>query len=73
MAIELQVQMEIKKNGSFAQNLLLKRNDEVGFLLLISSLLSLITNFDSANMFIGLGLMRFYRCNFTFCLELKKQ
>jgi hypothetical protein len=42
MAIELQVQMEIKKNGSFAQNLLLKRNDEVGFLLLISSLLSLI-------------------------------
>jgi uncharacterized membrane protein len=50
--------MENQKKWDFAQNYSSKEIMKLGFLLLISSLLSLITNFDNLiNMFIGLGLM----------------
>ena len=50
--------MENQEKWNFAQNYSSKEMMKLGFLLLISSLLSLITNFDNlTNMFIGLGLM----------------
>lgn len=50
--------MENQEKWNFAQNYSSKEMMKLGFLLLISSLLSLITNFDNlTNMFIGLGFM----------------
>jgi uncharacterized membrane protein len=50
--------MENQEKWDFAQKYSSKEIMKLGFLLLISSLLSLITNFDNlTNMFIGLGLM----------------
>jgi uncharacterized membrane protein len=50
--------MENQEKWDFAQNYSSKEMMKLGFLLLISSLLSKVTNFDNlTNMFIGLGLM----------------
>jgi uncharacterized membrane protein len=50
--------MENQEKWNFAQNYSSKEIMKLGFLLLISSLLCLITNFDNlTNMFIGLGLI----------------
>jgi len=50
--------MENQKKWDFAQNYSTKEMMKLGFLLLISSLISKVTNFDNlTNMFIGLGLM----------------
>lgn len=50
--------MENQEKWDFAQNYSTKEMMKLGFLLLISSLLSKVTNFDNlTNMFIGLGLM----------------
>ena len=50
--------MENQEKWDFAQNYSTKEMMKLGFLLLISSLISKVTNFDNlTNMFIGLGLM----------------
>ncbi|SFI59830.1 SdpI family protein [Halpernia frigidisoli] len=50
--------MENQEKWDFAQNYSSKEMMKLGFLLSISCLFSLITNFDNlTNMFIGLGLM----------------
>jgi uncharacterized membrane protein len=50
--------MENQEKWDFAQNYSSKEMMKLGFFLLISCLLSLITNFDNlTNMFTGLGLM----------------
>jgi uncharacterized membrane protein len=50
--------MENQEKWDFAQNYSSKEMMKLGFFLLISCLLSLITNFDNlTNMFLGLGLM----------------